>query len=333
MNLRPEFAWPLAFLALALPWVVRYVLPPASASGGALRVPARWLSAAVEAAPSAERLQRLVALLCWVLLVAAAARPQLIGEPVTQPRSGRDLMVAVDISGSMQETDLQLDDALPATRLDVVKHVLGQFLERRQGDRVGLILFGRQAYVLAPYTFDLRTVAQLLNESEIGLAGKETAIGDAIGLAAKRADPEQAEEQVLVLLTDGANTAGRVEPLKAAELAAQRGLKIYTIGVGADEMMVRSLFGARRINPSADLDEPTLRRIAQITGGRYFRARDTGELEQIYQVLDELEPLARDSEVYRPRAEVYHWPLGAALTLAGLALLARRLRGREGVGA
>ena len=187
----------------------------------------------------------------------------------------------------------------------VVKQVAGDFIERRAGDRVGLILFGRRAYLQTPLTFDRQTTRALLEESAIGLAGKETAIGDAIGLAVKRLREEPEQNRVLVLLTDGANTAGAVEPLKAADLAAAEGLKIYTIGVGADEMMVRSLFGSRRINPSADLDERALTAIADKTGGRYFRARDTRSLMQIYGILDELEPAAEEEDVLRPPAELY----------------------------
>ena len=153
-------------------------------------------------------------------------------------------------------------------------------------------------------------------ESAIGLAGKETAIGDAIGLAVKRLREQAVDSRVLILLTDGANTAGRVNPLKAAELAAQAELKIYTIGIGADEMLVRSLFGTRRVNPSQDLDEKTLRAIAEETGGRYFRARDMAELERIYQSLDDLEPVDSGARHFRQVYALYPWPLAAAVLLA-----------------
>ncbi|WP_156303087.1 VWA domain-containing protein, partial [Methylogaea oryzae] len=201
-------------------------------------------------------------------------------------------------------------------RLTATKQVAGRFIERRAGDRIGLILFGEKPYLQAPLTFDRKTVQTLLDESFIGMAGDATAIGDAIGLAVKRLKNNPAEQRVLILMTDGANTAGTVEPLKAAELAAGEGLKIYTVGVGADELIVRDFFGARRVNPSADLDETALKGIAEKTGGRYFRARDTQELEQIYALLDRLEPVQKDVQYFRPRSELYPWPAGLALLLA-----------------
>jgi len=174
-----------------------------------------------------------------------------------------------------------------------------------------------------PLTFDRKIVITLLNESAIGLAGDNTAIGDAIGLAVKRLKNQHANSRVLILLTDGANTAGEVSPIKAAELAAENQLKIYTIGIGADEMQVRSFFGSRTVNPSRDLDEKTLTAIADTTGGRYFRARNTQELDKIYQLLDELEPVEKDKQYFRPRSELYPWPLGLALGLAAIICLSR----------
>ncbi|HEY9183246.1 MAG TPA: VWA domain-containing protein, partial [Gammaproteobacteria bacterium] len=258
----------------------------------------------------------------WVLAVVAAARPQFVGEPVALPMTGRDLLLSVDLSGSMEEQDFQLNGQW-VDRLTATKAVATEFIERRVGDRVGLILFGREAYLQAPLTFDRATVATLLDESVIGLAGKETAIGDSIGLAIRTLDDAGVEQgrRVLILLTDGANTAGQVEPRKAAELAAQRNLVIYTIGIGADALTVRSLFGLRQINPSADLDEETLTAIAEMTGGRYFRARDTAEFAEIYTILDELEPAESDERGFRPVTELYHWPLGAALLLTVAAAL------------
>jgi Ca-activated chloride channel family protein len=237
-------------------------------------------------------------------------------------------MLAVDLSGSMEVKDFQIKGQM-VTRLIATQWVGGEFIRRRVGDRLGLILFGRQAYLQTPLTFDRETVRTLLHEAVIGLAGKETAIGDAIGLAVKRLRGEDASSSILILLTDGANTAGEVTPIKAAELAAKEGLKIYTIGIGADEMIVRNLFGNRRVNPSADLDEKTLTEIAEKTGGRYFRARDVEELENIYALLDELEPVEQESQTFRPRSSLYSWPLGAALTIATL-LVMLRINGRIG---
>ena len=206
-------------------------------------------------------------------------------------------------------------------RLTATKKVAGDFIERRQGDRLGLILFGEQAYLQTPLTFDRKTVASLLDEALIGLAGKATAIGDAIGLAVKRLKDQPASNRVVILLTDGANTAGQVDPLQAARLAAHEEVRIYTIGIGADRMEVRSLFGRRTINPSRDLDESMLQAIADQTGGKYFRARDLAELNEIYGLLDQLEPIEQEHRVYRPEKPLYAWPLALALGFAGLAIL------------
>jgi len=247
-----------------------------------------------------------------------------LGEPIALPIEGRDLMLAIDISGSMEQKDMQINGQA-VDRLTAVKKVAGEFIERRNGDRIGLILFGENAYLQAPLTFDRKTVKTLLYEAAIGLAGKSTAIGDSIGLAVKKARETEDSNRILIVLTDGQNTAGAIEPLKAAELARAEDLKIYTIGVGADEMVVNSFFGGqRRINPSSDLDEASLRRIAAITEGQYFRARDTQELEQIYDILDELEPLAEEEQFYRPTDEHYFWPLLGALAALFFTLWLRR---------
>jgi len=314
-------AWPWLLLVLPLPWLVRRVLPPASVERDAalLAPPDSPLADLVSPrAAGAARPPRLMLLwLVWGLAVLAAARPQWVGDPVAIPMTGRDLLLAVDLSGSMEEQDFQLNGRW-VNRLAATKAVADDFIERRVGDRIGLILFGREAYLQAPLTFDRETVRTLLDEAVIGLAGKETAIGDAIGLAIRTLDDAGVEEgrRVLVLLTDGANTAGAVDPMKAAELAARRGVVIYTVGIGADALTVRSLFGLRQINPSADLDEKTLTAIAELTGGRYFRARDTAEFAEIYAILDELEPAESESDGYRPVKELFYWPLSAAVLLA-----------------
>jgi Ca-activated chloride channel family protein len=201
--------------------------------------------------------------------------------------------------------------------------VARDFIRRREGDRVGLLLFGEQAYLNAPLTFDRATILQLLDETAIGLAGPSTAIGDALGLAVKRLREQDTPQKVVILMTDGANTSGQVKPLRAAELAARAGLKVYTIGIGADEMMVRQLFGDIRVNPSTDLDEKTLRGIAKATGGRYFRARDVAALERIYTEIDRLEPVARGEQQLRPSTLLFPWPL--ALALAAAVWLALRM--------
>jgi Ca-activated chloride channel family protein len=317
-----QLAWPWAFALAILPWLIYRFAPPAlAAEEAALWVPSLSPFGGAQHLLGRKqgRWQLPLALLCWLLLVIAAARPQWLGDPIELPVSGRDLLLAVDLSGSMETKDFKLGGAT-VDRLTALKSVADQFIQRRVGDRLGLILFGDQPYVQVPLTFDRQTVQQLLNEAALGLAGERTAIGDAIGLAVKRLKQGEGKQQILILLTDGANTAGQLAPLKAAELAAGEGLKIYTIGIGADSMEVRSFFYRQTINPSADLDEKTLSAIAEKTGGRYFRARDTEQLAEIYAELDRLEPVERDKDIYRPISELYPWPLGAAL-LGGLLLI------------
>lgn len=315
-------AWPWLLALAPLPWLLRQLLPKAATRGfQALRVP--WYGEVTGDGGQGLRRPWLLALavVAWLLLVLAAARPQWVGDVQNLPVTGRDLLLAVDISGSMDTRDMVWNNRA-VNRLSVVKRVAGDFIERRVGDRVGLVLFGSRAYLQTPLTFDTQTTATLLAEAEIGLAGRETAIGDAIGLAVKRLREDAGSDRVLILLTDGANTSGEVQPLQAAEFAAREGLTIYTVGVGADEMLVQDFFGSRVVNPSADLDEDTLETIAELTGGRYFRARDVEGLARIYTLLDELEPVESDVEVIRPVDELFHWPLAAAWLLAVAAALA-----------
>lgn len=318
-----ELLWPFALAAAPLPWLVRRVLPSRAQQQAALMVPDvgrfRPQDDAAGRLGAYRWPWRLVALwLIWLCLIAASTRPQWTGDPVTLPTTGRDLMLAVDISGSMGTEDMQLGNRL-VNRLTVVKNVVSDFVERRQGDRVGLILFGTNAYLQAPLTFDLESVNRLLTEAPVGIAGGKTAIGDAIGLAVKRLRQRPAGQRVLILLTDGANNVGEVAPDKAAELASVEDIRIYTIGVGADAMRMPSIFGvfsAGIINPSADLDEHTLQDIADATGGRYFRAQNTEQLMEIYGLIDAMEPIEQEAETYRPIAALYFWPLGAAWLLA-----------------
>lgn len=319
------FVWPWLILVLPLPWLIRRLLPPLlPAEQAAMKVPFLddFSAGGAKAVSQPRKWPLRLAMLAWLILVMAGMRPQWLGEPIEQTISGRDLMLAIDLSGSMEVEDFVINKR-QVDRLTAAKWVAGDFIERRVGDRMGLILFGTQAYLQTPLTFDRKTVKTLLDEAFINMAGENTAIGDAIGLAIKRLKNHPADSRVLILMTDGANTAGEVSPLKAAELAADSHLKIYTIGIGADEMLVRSLFGAQKVNPSRDLDEKALLDIAQKTGGRYFRARNTRELDNIYLLLDQLEPINKDSQFFRPRRELFFWPLGLALVLAGAICLSR----------
>mgnify|MGYP000571698809 CR=1 FL=1 len=327
-----EFQYPWLLLALPLPWLIYKGLPAKKQQDAALRVPFFEVfndspRLAIRGSNSSKWLSLLLLGLVWLGTLLAASAPRWIGDPVNLPTSGRDLLVAVDISGSMDTEDMFLENN-QVNRLTLVKKVVGDFVERRASDRLGLVLFGTQAYLQAPLTFDRATVNTLLQEAQLGFAGEKTAIGDAIGLAVKRLRQRPETSRVLILLTDGANTAGQVSPLQAAELAANAKVKIYTLGIGADEMVVPGIFGsnfgARRINPSADLDEETLRAIAEQTGGQYFRARDLQELENIYALLDQLEPIEQEAETFRPTIALFYWPLALAF-LASLLLALQQL--------
>jgi len=318
-----KLAWIWVLLVLPLPILVNWFIPRVKETPvSALRVPFYASLSRAETAESSKRLDwvRFLAILAWMLLVFAASRPQWVGEPISIPVTGRDLLLAVDISESMRFQDMELGGEL-VSRVGVVKHVAGDFIRRREGDRIGLVLFGTRAYLQTPLTFDRDTVSTLLNEAQLGIAGKRTAIGDAIGLAVKRLREAKDSERVVVLLTDGANTTGEIEPLRAADLAARAGLTVYTIGVGAEQLTVKDFFGSRRINPSSDLDEETLQAIADKTGGRYFRARDTEALEEIYKILDTLEPINSDDKTLRPVRELFTWPLAMALLLTGFIIV------------
>jgi len=324
-----EFLWPWLFALLPLPALVRWWRRRVESPQPALTVPdvGAWRiedsGAATSHRDRRASFNLLLLVLAWCALVTASARPQWTGEPVALPVTGRDLILAVDISGSMGTEDMEHAGNY-VDRLTVVKAVIKAFLDRRAGDRVGLILFGTSAYLQAPLTFDITTVQTLLTEAPIGIAGGKTNIGDAIGLAVKRLRSRPASSRIMILLTDGASNSGELQPVKAAELAAETGVRIYTIGVGATEMRLPGLFGrfgSRIVNPSAELDEETLEKIADLTGGSFYRAQNPAELAQIYAVIDSLEPVEQDPETFRPVQVLFMWPLGLSLVLLLLLLL------------
>ncbi len=320
------FAWPWWLLALPLPWLLRRLLPPVQGGAPALRAPYGERLLAIGARVGAARARPVGVLpwLIWALLCLAAARPQQLGDVVQPPQSARDLMLAVDLSGSMDERDIELEGRT-VTRLIAAKAVIADFLERRSGDRVGLIVFGERAYALTPLTRDLDTVREQLAGTTTGLAGRATAIGDAIGLATKRLQTQPAEHRVLILLTDGVNTAGALDPAKAAEIARDAGVRIHTIAFGGYGAGL-SVFGVPiRMAGSSDItDEAGLKRIATTTGGRAFVARDVEQLIGIYGEIERLEPVEMPGQRLRPRIERYAWPLSAALACALLLLALRR---------
>lgn len=320
MSVMGNIVWamPWAMLLLPLPVLVYWFLPPIQVvQQRALRVPGiapyQELTQQDAIAGGRNRARIVLISLVWVALLLAIARPQTYGESLGVPISGRDLMLGIDISGSMREADLYAGNTR-ATRMAVVKQVAKDFVARRTGDRVGLIMFGSQAYVQTPLTYDHETVQHFLDEATVGLAGRSTAIGDAIGLAVKRLKDRPDASRVLILLTDGENSAGIIDPVDAAGLAAQNAIRIYAIGVGSEsqQSVLNMPFGSRR----SELDEATLKQISSTTGGMYFRARNQQELARIYAEIDRLEPTEQDADEFRPLKELFFWPLSVALLLS-----------------
>ncbi len=311
--------WMLALIVL--PFVVYYFFPAAKTKAAqSLKV------------PFFNRIQRLnqnksfkfsknpvsqfiLPFIIYALLCFALSGPQWLGKPVIIPQKGRDIMLALDLSGSMQTPDMELNGQY-FDRLAVVKIAARKFIKARVGDRVGLILFGTRAYLQTPLTFDRKTVLQMLNDATIGLAGPQTAIGDAIGLALKQLQKAPGKSKVMILLTDGGNNAGVVSPLDAAKMAKKLGIKIFTIGIGAKKLVVQGLFGPEVIHPTNALDEDTLKQIAHLTGGIFFRANSGDELQKIYQSINQLVPVASKTNRFRPVKPLYPWPLGLALLLS-----------------
>ncbi|MCV6604698.1 MAG: VWA domain-containing protein [Porticoccaceae bacterium] len=312
------FHWWWLLWLLPVPWIYRALRPAAPRREAALTVPVyqHLLDAEIGDQGSAPNntFAYLLLIVIWAGCLLAAARPVWIGEEVELPTTGRDLLLAVDISQSMEARDMPLGRDM-LRRIMAAKAVVGQFVTRRKGDRLGLILFGGKAYLQAPLTFDRTTMNQLLQEAELGMAGNATAIGDAIGLAVKQLKQRPENHRMLILLTDGSNTAGALSPLQAAQAAAKLGIKIYTVGIGGG----RGGFFSRN-----EVDEETLLAIAKTTGGQFYRAKDVQELNNIYLHLDQLEPIEQDAQTLRPSKSLFHWPLGLAL-LATLILLAIRL--------
>lgn len=317
------FAYPMMFLLLALPLVMRVVLPRVNDKNeDALKVPffddmRRLSPPGGRSVFGGLRFRRLLGALIWILLVAAAANPQWVGEPSKVPSEGRNLMMVLDISGSMQEADFAIQNQA-VRRWDAVRAVANAFVQKRQGDRIGVVLFGERSYLYVPLTYDLKTVSDLLKEADVGMAGTQTAIGDALGLALKTMIDVPAESRVVVLLSDGAANAGVMKPQEAAELAEKMGVKVYTIGAGSDAVQMMGMFGMMQMPRGDEIDEKTLREIARKTGGRYFRAKNTRELLEIYKEIDALEPVVNDDVFVRPVKTLFYYPLAAAFILSVL---------------
>ncbi len=308
-----HFAWLWMLLFLPLPWLSRRLLPHQPLIHQAVFFPlARGMAAEAPTAHDAPRWYHRLRLLLWLLFILAAMRPQWLGTPRPIAQTGRLIMLAIDVSGSMATPDM----ARSRSRLAVVQEVAGTFIKQREGDQIGLIVFGSHPYLQSPFTQDLETANRFLQEALVGEAGSATAIGDAIGLALQQRQSLQQSHNaqspmVLILLTDGGNNAGLMPPEEAARLAAHEHLRIYTIGVGAP--VEHSFFGA---SGNTDLDETTLKSIARLSGGLYFRATDAEALSQVYQRINQLEPVPGQAHWYRPTTDYFYWPLALALLLS-----------------
>lgn len=250
----------------------------------------------------------------WSLVVLALSGPRWVGEPRPLEREGYNIMMALDLSGSMEVNDMLLNGR-PVSRLAVVKRAATQFVRDRLGDRIGLILFGTRAYLQTPLTYDRHSVLSRIEDATVGLAGSTTSIGDALGLAVKHLQDVPEQGRMIILLTDGVNNSGMLAPLKAAELARADNIKIYTIGLGSMGQPETINGMLLQMNASADLDEDTLKKVANMTGGRYFRATDTQSLQHIYQTIHQLEKVSQEQATIRPQHDYYAWPLAFALIL------------------
>lgn len=309
------FAHPWLFALLALPLAVKYLMPVHRETRSAVRVPFLTQLAAITGqtpSPGSTVTQRapiqtIMAWSAWILIITSLARPQYFEPPVSRTIPTRDLLLAIDLSGSMQTEDFKSKTGEMTDRLTAVKQVVDEFLEQRKNDRVGLILFGSGAFVQAPFTNDLSVCRELLAEAQVGMAGPKTALGDAIGLSIHTFERSDQENKVLIVLTDGNDTSSKVPPVDAARIAADKRIQIHTIAVGDPEAA-----GEEK------LDEKSLQQIAQATDGQFFRALDRKQLQQIYSEIDALDTREAETVSYRPRRELYIWPLAAMLLLSVL---------------
>ena len=308
-----ELAYPFALLALPLPLLIWWLLPPHREEVSALRIPffeETVAAVGVEAQSGAmilrrRWLQRIASVLIWSLLVFGLAKPELIGDPIVRTEAARDVMLAIDLSASMDYKDFPDEDGTMSRRLDGVQRVVDQFVAERSDDRIGLIVFGDKAYLQLPFTRDLKSARALVDLMEVGMAGPRTAIGDAIGLAIKNFESSELDDQLLILLTDGNDTASKMTPINAAAIAAENDIAIYTIGVGDTEAR-----GEDKV------DFVALEAVASRTGGAFFEATDESSLQQVYARIDELAVADVKTTEWRPRKSLLHWPTGAALIIS-----------------
>jgi Ca-activated chloride channel family protein len=322
-----QLGLPWALILLPLPLLVWRFAPPHREQVVGVRFPFfRRITEAANAQPrpgavvlSRSRLQMGAAICVWALIVLALTQPQRVGAPIERVKAARDVVLAIDISGSMDTRDFKRADGGRLQRLDAVKQVVAEFIAGRDGDRLGLIVFGSKAYVQAPLTEDRDTILALLNRTEVGMAGPHTALGDAIGLAIRTFEVSKIEQRLLILLSDGSDTASAMSPVSAAEIAASKGVEIYTVGVGDPDAS-----GENRVDLKALYD------IARRTNGAYFFAADTEALTEVYSRIDALTPRKTETLSYRPRQSLAHWPLGIAVLIGLGATMALRLSAPTG---
>lgn len=323
-----EFVYWWVFLLLPMPLLVRYFLSPKKQSYTQVWIP---LADGLQQQKTTKRnplFSFIIPWLLWLLLLSTIAKPIWYDQPIRIQQQSRDMILSLDLSGSMDEVDMPLNGKT-VNRLTLVKSIVKDFVKTRQGDRLGLILFADHAYLQTPLTFDVETVSTMVDETQIGLVGNRTAIGESIAMAIKRFVENKNEQRVLILLTDGANTAGKIKPIAAAQQAAKNNIKIYTIGIGADEMIKRGFFGNQRVNPSADLDEKTLTKIATLTNGQYFRARNQEDLQKIYDTINQLQPVDSEFLEFRPEKNLFFWPLSLAILILSMVIISLKLRGED----
>jgi Ca-activated chloride channel homolog len=307
---RLEYPWLLVLLPL--PFLVYWLLLPYKEEQDSLRLTFfNYITSALGVTPQpgavipkTNWLQKIIAPICWCLLVVALARPQFVEPPIQKIQPGRDLMLALDISQSMETPDFRTPDGKRMRRVDAVKQVVGEFIQRRKNDRIGLIVFGQAAYPVVPFTLDHDACLKILSQTDAGMAGPQTMIGDAIGLTIKQFDSSDAKQRVLILLTDGNDTGSRMPPRKAAEIAGQRSITIHVVGLGDP-----------RATGEDKVDYAALNDIAKSTGGQVFHGENQKELENAYDTLDRITPQNFKTLSYQPKRELFAYPLGAALLL------------------
>ncbi len=321
------FIWPLAFLFLLLPIVFYFILPPVKENSNlyALKIPFFKRIKSFDNTSkktTSSKSHRFFLILAWILFTLASARPVWYPTVSDTPLHVRNIVLSLDVSESMSEQDFQLGTE-PVTRLTAVKKVVTDFLNEREKDNIGFVLFGNEAYTYAPLSFDKKTLESLLNEIGIGIAGNMTALGDGLALAVQTALKVPSKSQIVILLSDGYANTGVISVPQAIELAKRNSVKVYTIGIGSSQQVVQNFYGLQIPTPST-LDEKTLQEIASQTGGQYFLATSTKNLQDIYKVIDNLEQEEITLQSLKPRKELFFIPLFLGLIFLFIALMKRR---------